>query len=134
MKKLGKKIIALAAVTIMGLSMIACGKKYKSVEAYVKSDEVQDALSQLEGTMGSGMKIDITADGDKLVYTFKYETVEKQDGMAEQLESAMAAQDSTFQEAADEMKKLVKADKPSVVIEYVDKNDDEIFSKEYVAK
>lgn len=136
MKKLGKKLIALVAVTVMGLSMIACGKKYKSVEAYVKSSEVQDVLKQTESAMGSGVDVDITADGDKMVYTFKYNTIELADqpDLSAQLESAMGTQDSTFQEAADDMKKLVKADKPSVVIEYVDKNDEVIFSKEYVAK
>lgn len=135
MKKLGKKIIALAAVTVMGLSMIACGKKYKSVEAYVNSDEVQEVLDTLEGQMsGTGMSIEITAEGDKMVYTYTYDNVAKADGMAESLESAMKAEDDTFQSTADEIKKVVKAKNPSVVIKYVDMNGEEIYSKEYVAK
>lgn len=132
MKKLGKKIIALAAVAVMGLSMIACGKK--SVADYVKSDEIQQAVKTFEDTMGSDVGVDITAEGDKMVYTFKYKTIEKQDGMEEQFEAAMSAQESTFQTAANQLKEQVKADKPSVVVKYVDKNDDEIYSKEYVAE
>lgn len=133
MKKLGKKIIALVAVTVMGLSMIACGKKYKSVEAYVNSDEVQDVLKSLEGQM-SGLNIDITADGDKMVYTYTYEDLEKQDGMAEAIESEMEKEASTFQDTANEIKKVVDAKNPSVVIEYVDKNGETIYSKEFVAE
>lgn len=135
MKKLGKKIIALAVVTVMGLSMIACGKKYKSVEAYVNSSEVQEVLSTMESQMsGSGMSIDITADGDKMVYTYTYDDIEKADGMAETLESAMDAEASTFQDTANEIKKVVDAKNPSVVIEYVDKNGETIYSREFVAE
>lgn len=135
MKKLVKRIAALAVVTVMGLSMVACGKKYKSVEAYVNSPEVQKIISDAESEVsGMGMKIEVTADGDKMVYTYTYENIEKADGMEEQLESAMSAQDSTFQTTANEIKKVVKADHPSVVIEYVDCNGEMIYSKEYVAE
>lgn len=134
MKKLGKKIIALAAVAVMGLSMIACGK-YKSVEAYVKSDEVQEIIDSMESQATSmGMSFEVTADGDKMVYTYKYDDIEKQDGMAESLESAMNQQASTFQESANELKKVVSAKNPSVVIEYVDSKGELIYSKEFVAK
>ena len=135
MKKLVKKIVVLAAVAAMGLSMIACGKKYKSVADYVKSDEVQEVISSFESEYaGSGMSISITADGDKMVYSYKYDNVEKVDGMAESLESAVAAEEATFQETADELKKVVDVKSPSVVIEYIDANGEVIFTKEYVAK
>lgn len=135
MKKLGTKIIALAAVAVMSLSMMACGKEYKSVEDYVKSDEVQDVLSTLETQMqGTGMSIEITADGDKMVYTYTYDSIEKADGMAETLEAAMEAQDETFQNTADEIKELVDVKTATVVIEYVDCNGEMIYSKEYTSK
>ncbi len=133
MKKLGKKIIALVAVAVMGLSMVACGKQ--SVKDYVESKEVQEVLKTMQSQLsGSGMALELSADGDKMVYTFKYDTLEKQDGMAEELESRMSAQDSTFQSTANELKKIVKVDKPSVVIEYVDCNGEMIYSKEYIAE
>ncbi len=135
MKKLGTKIIALAAVAVMSLSMMACGKEYKSVEDYVKSDEVQDVLSTLESQMqGTGMSIEITADGDKMVYTYTYDSIEKADGMAETLETAMESQDETFQSTADEIKELVDVKTATVVIEYVDCNGELIYSKEYTSK
>lgn len=135
MKKLGRKIAALAAVAALGLSLIACGKKFSSVADYVKSDEVQEVITDLSSSLdGTGMSIDITADGDKMVYTYKYDSIEKADGMAEQLESGIEAQASTFQETADELKKLCKASNPTLVIEYVDMNGDVIYTKEFPAK
>lgn len=135
MKKLVKKIVVLAAVAAMGLSMIACGKKYSSVADYVKSDEVKEVLSTFETQLaGTGMSIDITADGDKMVYTYKFDDIEKSAEMTSALEESIKAEDATFQDTANEIKKVVKAKSPSVVIEYVDMNDEVIFSKEYTAK
>ena len=138
MKKLVKKIVVLAAVAAMGLSMIACGKKFSSVADYVKSDEVKEVLTETRNMLeGTGMSIDIKADGDKMVYTYKYDSIEKadlSDAQISALESGVEAENDTFQDSADELKKLVKADSPSVVLEYVDANNEVIYSKEFTAK
>ena len=138
MKKLVKKIVLLATVAAMGLSMIACGKKYSSVADYVKSDEVQQVLTDTRDMLdGTGMSIDIKADGDKMVYTYKYDGLEKadlSDAQISTLESGVEAEADTFQDTADELKKLVKADSPSVVLEYVDTNGEVIYSREFTAK
>ena len=135
MKKFASKLLVLVMVLTMGLGMVACGSKgYDTVADYINSDTVQKELETAkEAIEGSGMNLTITADGNKLVYTYKYDDVEKMDGMAEQLESAMSAQDSTFQNVADEMAKVVSASPVSVVIEYVDCNDEMIYSKEYTS-
>ena len=138
MKKLVKKLVVLAAVAAMGLSMIACGKKYSSVADYVKSDEVKQVLTETRNMLdGTGMSIDIKADGDKMVYSYKYDSIEKADladAQISTLESGVEAEAATFQETADELKKLVKADSPSVVLEYVDANGEVIYSREFTAK
>ena len=138
MKKLVKNIVVLAAVAAMGLSMIACGKKFSSVADYVKSDEVKEVLTETRNMLeGTGMSIDIKADGDKMVYTYKYDSIEKadlSDAQISALESGVEAENDTFQDSADELKKLVKADSPSVVLEYVDANNEVIYSKEFTAK
>ena len=138
MKKLVKKIVVLAAVAAMGLSMIACGKKFSSVADYVKSDEVKEVLTETRNMLeGTGMSIDIKADGDKMVYTYKYDSIEKadlSDAQISALESGVEAENDTFQGSADELKKLVDADSPSIVLEYVDANDEVIYSKEFPAQ
>lgn len=138
MKKLVKKIVVLAAVAAMGLSMIACGKKFSSVADYVKSDEVQDQLTELQSQYsGLGMAIDIKANGDKMIFSYQYDSIQKADltdAQISALESGVDAEADTFQGTADELKKLVKADSPSVVLEYVDANGEVIYSKEFTAK
>ena len=134
MKKLVKKIVVLAAVAAMGLSMIACGKKYSSVAEYVKSDETQKVINETVSTLdGTGMSFEMLAEGDKVVYQYKYE-VEVADGAKELLESGVDAQADVFVEAANELKELVKADKPALVVRYVDMNGNEIYSKEFPAE
>lgn len=108
---------------------------YSSVEEYVNSPEVQNSLSALETQLkGSGMSIKVSADGNKLIYTYKYENTEKKDGMAESLEKALSAQDATFQATANQIKSTVKVDSASVVIEYIDSKDEMIYTKEYMAE
>lgn len=113
-------------------------KAYASVEDYVSSDEVQAVLSEVEGTLsGTGMGIAIKADGDKMIYSYKYDSIKKADLTDEQiaaLETSVEAESDTFQDTADELKKLVDADSPSVVLEYVDANNEVIYSKEFVAQ
>lgn len=160
MKKFTSNFLLVVMVLAMTFSMAACGSKtddskesttndssqtsqstsgksseYSSVEEYVNSDEIQNALSTLENSLkGSGMSIKISAEDNKMIYTYTYDSTEKADGMAEQLEKAMEAQDSTFQVTADGIKSAVGVDTASVVIEYIDCNGEMIYSKEYTAK
>ena len=108
---------------------------YDTMTDYVNSSEVQDVLSTSNSQLsGTGMKIDITAEGNKMVYTYTYESLTKQDGMAESLESAMKSQDSTFQSTANTLKVVIKEANPTIVIRYVDCNGEVIYEKEYAAE
>lgn len=155
MKKITSKLLVMVMVLTMAFGLAACGgdKKstttsgtggdsssstsstYNSVEEYVNSAEVQSALKTLEQQQsGNGMNIKVTAEGDKMIYTFKYENTEKTDGMAEALEAAIETQDATFQNTADQIKKYVNVDTATVVIKYIDSKDEMIFTKEYTSK
>lgn len=155
MKKLTTNFLLFVMILAMTFSMAACGSKesttndisqtsqstsgksgqYSSVEEYVNSEEVQSQLSSLEKSLeGSGMKIKVTAKDNKMIYNYTYDNMEKSDELAEQLEEAMQAQDSTFQATADGIKSEVGVDSAIVVIEYVDKNGEMIYTKEYTAK
>ena len=113
-------------------------KKYASVADYVSSDEVQYVLDMFETQLaGSGMSMDILAEGDKLVYSYKMEGIEKANLTDEEianLGSSVEAESATFQETADQVKKLVDAEAPSLVIRYLDANGEEIYSKEFPAQ
>lgn len=108
---------------------------YSSVEEYVNSPVIQNALSSLEESLkGSGMNIKISAEGNKMIYTYTYEDIEKVDGMEKSLEKELSKQDDTFQSTANQIKAAVNVDEASVVIEYVDSKGEMIYSKEYTSK
>lgn len=161
MKKITSKLLLLMMVLVMAFGLAACGsddkketttsgtsqtqapasdskdssKPYSSISAYLEDDTVKQALSTLEKSLeGSGMNIKITAEGDKLVYTFAYEKLEKTDDMTKQLEEGIKAQDATFQSTANQVKQYVDVDTATVVIKYVDSKGEEIYSKEYVSE
>lgn len=154
MKKNTTKLLLLMMVLVMSLGLAACGsdkdneketkasqvsqKKgnsiYDTVSDYVNSDEIQKTFETLKKNIeGSGMNLEITAEGDKLIYTYTYESIEKTDEMAEQLES-MVEQDTTLQSMANGLKKCVNSDRVIVVMRYVDCKGKEIYSKECVSE
>lgn len=101
-----------------------------TMEDYAASEMIQ---SQIESVNSDEMKLTVTGEGNKLIFTFKYLKVEKDDSMAEKLKEAMAEQEDTFKLQANVLKQSVNVDDPVVVITYVDKNDDVIYSQEYTA-
>jgi uncharacterized lipoprotein YehR (DUF1307 family) len=134
MRKSARKLLV-PVVALLGLALAACGEKYKSVEAYVQSEEVQEVVESLESQLeDSGVDITITAEGDKMVYTYTYETLENADGMADALASAVETQEDTFQETADRIGEMVKTKNPTLVIRYLDSSGELIYSKEYTAQ
>ena len=138
-------------VFVVSIGLVACGSEknkqkdtkvgqeegksiYDTVSDFLNSDESQKGFETLKkGLEGSGMNLEITAEDDKLIYTYTYENIEKTDEMAEQLES-MAAQDSTLQNTANGIQKCVNVDTVTVIARYVDCNGEEIYSKECVSE
>lgn len=108
---------------------------YSSMEEYVASSEIQSQLNSLKNSFdGMGMSIDMRGEGNKLIYSYKYDTLVKEDGMAEMLESEAAKQADVFVQTAASLKTVVSVNNPVVVIEYIDANGEMIFTKEYAAK
>lgn len=108
--------------------------KFETMDEYVASDQVQSEMETLKASLeGQGMSIDMRGEGNKLIYSYKYDTLVKEEGMEETLESEAAKQESTFIQTAKLMKTVVSVDNPTVVIEYIDANGEMIFTKEYPA-
>ncbi len=122
-----KKLLALVCCLVMCLSFAACGKA-KSVESYISS--VQSEIDTLKKSVdGTGMKLDVTARGNSMVYSFQYD-IELDETQKEALGTAMDQQASTFQQGYTDLKKQVPSAE-SVIVEYLDKNGKVIVSKEY---
>lgn len=110
--------------------------KYATVEDFVNSDIMQSQLESMKKTLeGSGASLDITGEGNKLIYTFVYDMGDMDtDAMKEALQPAMDGMASQFETVASSLKAAVDVDAP--VVEVICKAADgtELFSNEYNAK
>lgn len=113
----------------------AAFEKFPDMKTYVESEEVQ---SQLEAMLASleeqGMQMEVLGEDNKLIYRYTFTNMEKQDGMAEQLEKSMEAQTETFTMVANSLKTYVKVEDPMVIVEYLDANGEEIYTAEFKAE
>lgn len=137
MKKRSLKAIVMACLMVLAMGLTACGDgkvngKYATMKAYVESKEAQDQLKSVP--TDDTMEISLTADGNKMVYTYKFTTLEKTDELAAGLEEGVKGQETVFYNTATALKSVVNIDKPIVTVKYVDKNDVVIFSRDFEAK
>lgn len=137
MKKRSFKAIVMACLMVLAMGLTACGDgkvngKYATMKAYVESDEAQAELKSVP--TDDSMEISLTADGNKMIYTYKFTQIEKTDEMAALLEAGLKDQETVFYNTATALKRVVNIDKPIVTVRYIDKNDKVIFSRDFEAK
>lgn len=134
MKKRSFKAIVMACLVVLAMGLTACGGngKYATMKDYVESDAAQNELKSIP--TDSSMEISLTAEGDKLVYTYKFTQIEKSDEIAAALEQGIKDQEDTFYDTAKVLKSVVNVKNPIVTIRYIDKNDNVIFSRDFEAK
>lgn len=105
-----------------------------TIEDFVNSDIMQKELSTMKESMAEdGMDIDVTANGNQLVYTFDYGDLGDDmdaDVMSAALEGAMDSMASTFEEVADQLQEAVGSEDVSVLVEFV-AGSEELYSKEF---
>lgn len=109
--------------------------KYATVEDFVNSDSMQKQLESMKSSFsGNGMSIDVTGEGNKLIYTFTY-TEDLDDDQIESvsaaLESALEQMAGTFESVASSLKAAVEVESPVVVVAYVTADGTELCSKEF---
>lgn len=108
------------------------GNKYATVEEYVKSDAVQSQLDTLKTTIKNmGMDVEVSAEDNKLIYTYTYDTDVDTEGMADQLKETLETQSSTFKSVLSSLKSYVDVDSPVIVIKYLNNDGTEIYTHEF---
>ena len=71
-KYVGKFLVGILAL-VMAFSLVACSSKYKTMEDYVQSSEVQEQIASVkEQVESAGMQIELKGEGDKLIYCLLY--------------------------------------------------------------
>ena len=132
-----KKLTALLLCLVLCLSLAACNSRETAssgntpaIEAFLESSwEQMDQLT--DSFEGSGMEMDLSVQDNWLVYTCRYPL---DAGDSEIIKSTLASSTEAFSSTYEAILAALKAEVPStesVIVEYVDKDGNELFSKEF---
>lgn len=138
MKKTTLKTIAIALVMTLMLAMTACGgNKDAALEEYFQTDEMQEMVQEAKDSVeGSGMSIEILAEGNTLIYEYTFEEDSFDDSMLdavkEQLVSGLESAASTFEGIASDLNDELKVENSTVVVRYL-YNGETLAESEYTA-
>ena len=138
MKKTTLKTIAIALVMTLMLAMTACGgNKDAALEKYFQNDEMQEMVQEAKDSVeGSGMSIEILAEGNTLIYEYTFEEDSFDDSMLdavkEQLVSGLESTASTFEGIASDLNDELKVENSRVVVRYL-YNGETLAESEYTA-
>ena len=138
MKKTTLKTIAIALVMTLMLAMTACGgNKDAALEKYFQTDEMQEMVQEAKDSVeGSGMSIEILAEGNTLIYEYTFEEDSFDDSMLdavkEQLVSGLESTASTFEGIASDLNDELKVENSTVVVRYL-YNGETLAVSEYTA-
>lgn len=111
--------------------------KYASIQEFLEDPQVSSQLETMMSALGDDMDIDVSADGDKLVYTFKFsQEIEDLDATKAAMEEQMKDDSfaSTFKGIAASLTDAIEVENPSVVVTYLAMDGTEIYSQEYFAE
>ena len=138
MKKTTLKTIAIALVMTLMLAMTACGgNKDAALEKYFQTDEMQEMVQEAKDSVeGSGMSIEILAEGNTLIYEYTFEEDSFDDSMLdavkEQLVSGLESTASAFEGIASDLNDELKVENSTVVVRYL-YNGETLAESEYTA-
>lgn len=93
--------------------------KYASIEAYLADPTIKSALDSMIASNDT-LTIEVKAEGDSLVYEYKYtQTYEDIELMKQSLESSASSVESTMVGVANSLKTCVDVENPTVVMRYL---------------
>ncbi len=130
-KKLSSLIIALMLVVAV---FTGCSGGNK-LEKYVNDnkDQINEALAPMAESLGDNASIDLTAQGDEVIFTFKFGE-ELPAGVDVALKDALGTLAPTFESMADSLKAETGVDKVIITIKYLDKDGKELATKSFESK
>lgn len=162
MKKKLFRTACVAAVLAMALSFAGCGKdsdkstsdskkssapastkassssaEFDSVEDFVNSSEFQSQLTQMKSSMsGSGVNLEIEAEGNTIVYKCTYETVARadfDDATIKGLEDNLTASAASYELVASSLEQATGEKDTAVKVVYLSSDGQVLAEKEFKA-
>lgn len=113
---------------------------YKNMEEYISDPTVKASLDQaIKSAAGSGMTIDITAEGNTLIYKYTYNQQMSSDSvpvetLKQSLETAMNSQKDQMQNFANQIGNVVKETPAIISLQYIDADGTPLYEKEFIAQ
>ena len=110
-------------------------EKLSSVEEYLALPTVQESIDVLSQTLeASGLKMTVTGEGSRLIYTYTYGTQVDAAAAKPLLESGLDNQAATMETVAASLKLYVDIEDPIVVVRYLNADGSEIYTREFQAE
>ena len=108
-------------------------KAYRSMQEYIESEEVADAIEGLADTFEQqGLSISVGAEGDCMIYEYKYvDQVEVTEESAQALSDSLDSMSDTIQTSLETIALIVEAENPSIRYVYLNADGTEITSREF---
>ncbi len=108
--------------------------KMNSINDFVNTTEFQDQIEDLKETLrDQGLDMEITAEGNKLIYTYRYLVEVDTETVKETLETGLDAQEGTFKAIAQSIATAVNVESPVIVVRYLDQEGNLICEREFAA-
>ena len=113
---------------------------YKNMEEYISDPTVKASLDQaIKSAAGSGMTIDITAEGNTLIYKYTYKQQMSSDSvpvetLKQSLETAMNSQKDQMQNFANQIGNVVEETPAIISLQYIDADGTPLYEKEFIAQ
>lgn len=113
---------------------------YKNMEEYISDPTVKASLDQaIKSAAGSGMTIDITAEGNTLIYKYTYNQQMSSDSvpvetLKQSLETAMNSQKDQMQNFANQIGNVVQETPAIISLQYIDADGTPLYEKEFIAQ
>ncbi len=138
MKKFATVLAGLCLAFVMVIALTGCGsdKQFSSVQAYLDAQEeqIEEAKQQIDD---NEMSLEITADGDTLVYRYIYkEKVEIAEDQKEDVDASFQASidmyKTQFDAILDEMEELIDVAEPAVKLIYENPDGTVVYTHTFV--
>lgn len=133
MKKIAALFVNLCLALVMVITLTACGssKEFKDIQEYIdaQKDQIDAAIKQQEGT---GMTMEVKADGDTLVYRYVYaDEMPINDETTAYFDAKLEETKEQFQAVIDEMKELIDVESPKVKLLYENPDGSVVYEHTY---
>ncbi len=112
----------------------AADGKLNSISDFINSSDFQGQIEALKETMkDQGLNMEVSVEGDKLIYSYQYLEEVETEGLSEMLNAALDTQENTFKMIANSITLAVNVESPIIVVRYLDREGNLLCEREFTA-